>query len=224
MRENGTALYRIGSGASMILAPLLWLTSTALGPRHDDSQHLADALPHIAADPDRFLAFILLGLLSHVLFIPALFGVAHLVKGPRRVLAHLGAALVTLGVFCLVVIEGIQLVQHQMIDPAVNREEMASLLKRLEAGTGMKVVFGIMLLGLLAGWVTMFVGVLGTGLVPRLVPASFIVHLVLSLAGQDVLSRVVLVLGFSWLGVVVLRMTDEGWAGLEPSAAVSAPD
>ncbi len=78
----------------MILAPLVWLASSALGPSHRESRTLAGSLPRIAADPDSFLAFILLGLLSHALLIPAVLGVAHLIKGRRPTLAFVGAALV----------------------------------------------------------------------------------------------------------------------------------
>jgi len=53
MGGAGTAVRRVGFGLSMIFAPLLWLASSALGPPHRVSRHLADPLPHIAADPDR---------------------------------------------------------------------------------------------------------------------------------------------------------------------------
>ena len=86
MRGGVTALCRYGSGVSMILAPLVWLASSALGPSHQESRTLAGSLPRIAADPDSFLAFILLGLLSHALLIPAVLGVAYLVKGRRPTL------------------------------------------------------------------------------------------------------------------------------------------
>ena len=86
MRGGVTALCRFGSGVSMILAPLVWLASSALGASHQESRTLAGSLPRIAADPDSFLAFILLGLLSHTLLIPAVLGVAYLVKGRRPTL------------------------------------------------------------------------------------------------------------------------------------------
>jgi hypothetical protein len=211
MRLGGIALYRIGAGVSMIVAPLFWLASAVLGPGHEDSRHLADSLPHIAADPDRFLAFVLLGLLSHLVLIPAVVGVAHLVTGQRSRIAFLGAALVTLGVFCLAVVEGVQLVQHQMVGPAADREQMIALLDRVEAGAGARIVFGVMLVGLFPGWVALSIGVLGARVVPRPVPASIIAALVLSLVGQDVLSRLALLVGLGSLGVVVLRMGDEAW-------------
>lgn len=211
MRGGLTARWRFGSGVSMILAPLVWLASSALGPSHQESRTLAGSLPRIAADPDRFLAFILLGLLSHALLIPAVLGIAHLIKGRRPTLAFVGAALVIVGILCLAVVEGVQFVQHQMINPAADREQMVALLQRLEAGIGVKVVFLVMTLGLLLGWVTLSVGLLGTRLVPKAVPASVLASLVLNFAGLEILSRVVLLIGLAWLGVVVLKMRDEAW-------------
>jgi hypothetical protein len=215
MRGGVTALCRYGSGVSMILAPLVWLASSALGPSHQESRTLAGSLPRIAADPDSFLAFILLGLLSHALLIPAVLGVAHLVKGRRPTLGFTGAALVIVGILCLAVVEGVQLVQHQMIHPAADREQMVALLQRLEAGIGVKVVFLVMLLGLFLGWVTLSVGLFRTRLVPRAVPASVLASLMLNLVGLEILSRVVFLIGLAWLGVVVLKMRDEAWLASE---------
>ncbi len=209
--DRMTAVCRFGSGVSMILAPLAWLASSALGPSHQESRTLAGSLSRIAADPDRFLTFILLGLLSHALLIPAVLGVAHLIKGRRPALAFIGAALVIVGILCLAVVEGVQLVQHQMIHPAADREQMVALLQRLEAGIGLMVVFLIMLLGLFLGWVTLSVGLLGTRLIPRAVPASVLASLMLNFAGLEILARVVFLIGLAWLGVVVLKMRDEAW-------------
>jgi len=195
----------------MILAPLFWLASSALGPRHDESRHLTDSLPRVAADPDRFLAFILLGLLSHALLVPAVLGVAHLVKRRRPTLAFIGAGLMIMGVLCLAVVEGVQFVQLEMIHPTADRAQMVALLQRLEAGTGIKVVFGVMLLGLFVGWVLLSLGLLGTRLVPRAVPASVLASLALNLVGFERISRLVLLIGMGWLGLVVLKMRDDVW-------------
>jgi len=204
----------------MILAPLVWLASSALGPSHQESRTLAGSLPRIAADPDRFLAFILLGLLSHVLLIPAVLGIAHLVKKRKPTLAFTGAGLVIVGIVCLAVVDGIQLVQHQMIHPAADREQMVALLQRVEAGIGVRVVFLAMLVGLFLGWVTLSVGLFRPRLVPSAVPASVIGSLMLNLVGLEILSRVVLLIGLAWLGVVVLTMRDEVWMVSERDEAL----
>jgi len=140
-------------------------------------------------------------------------GVAHLIKGRRPTLAFIGAALVMIGILCLAVVEGVQLVQHQMIHPAADREQMVALLQRLEAGIGVKVVFLVMLLGLFLGWVTLSVGLFGTHLVPRAVPALVLASLLLNFTGLEILARVVFLIGLAWL--VVVKMRDEAWLASE---------
>ena len=83
---------RVGSGLAMIGAPLLLLVASALGPPHTASEHLPDQLPHIAANPDRFLAFTLVGLLAVTLHVPAVLGMAHLLRRESPLLALSGAA------------------------------------------------------------------------------------------------------------------------------------
>ncbi len=102
-----------------------------------------------------------------------------------------------------------------MIHPAADREQMVALLQRLEAGIGVKVVFVVMLLGLFLGWVTLSIGLLGTRLVPWAVPALVLAFLMLNLAGLEILSRIVFLIGLAWLGVVVVKMGDESWLASE---------
>ncbi len=147
MGGSGTAVRRVGFGLSMILAPLLWLASAALGPPHRASKHLADVLPYVAADPDRYLAFTLVGVLSLALFVPAVLGVAHVLREQRPLLALSGAALAVVGILSSAVIHGVQFVQQQMIDVAADRGQMVALLQRTEAGIGLKVIFAGFILG-----------------------------------------------------------------------------
>ncbi len=135
------SLRRIGSGMSMILAPLLWFASSALGPGHEASHNLAGVLPHIATDPDRFLASVLSGLGSLVLLVPAVLGVGHLLHRRSPLLALAGTALVLVGILSLAVLHGVQLVQYQMIHATADRGQMIALLQRLEGGIGPKVIF-----------------------------------------------------------------------------------
>ncbi len=175
-----TALGRAGSGLSMILAPLLWLASSALGPGHEASRSLADMLPPIAADPDRFLASVVFGLLSLVLLIPAVLGVAQLLHRRRPLLALTGAGLVLVGILSSAVLHGVQLVQHQMIHPAADREQMVELLARLEAGIGPKVMLVGLFVGLFLGWVILSAGLFTTRVVPRAIPVAIFASLMLN--------------------------------------------
>ena len=62
---------------------------------------------------------------------------------------------------------------------------------------------------------TLSVGLFRTRLVPRAVPASVLSFLMLNLAGLEILSRVVFLIGLGWLGVVVVKMRDEAWLASE---------
>lgn len=215
MRGRVRVLRRVGSGLSMILAPLLFLVSSALGPPHSASRRLADPLPHIAADPDRFLAFALVSLLSLALFVPAVLGVAHLLQHRRPLDALAGASLAVVGLLCLAVIQGIQLVQHQMVHPAADRQQMVALLQRLEGGIALKFIFGGLLVGLFLGWVILSAALFATRVVPRAIPASILVSLVINFVGLEMLSRLVFLIGLGWLGVVVLVRRDDAWVAAE---------
>lgn len=205
------SLPRVATGVSMILAPLLWFASSALGPGHEASQSLAGVLPHIATDPDRFLASVLFGLLSLVLLVPAVLGVAQVLHGRRPFLALVGAALVLVGVLSLAVLHGVQLVQHQMAQATADREQMAALLQTLEGGIGAKVIFVGLFLGLFLGWVILSAGLLLTRSVPRTIPLSVLASLVLNFTGLERISRLLFLIGLAWLGALVLVTQEGGW-------------
>ena len=209
-----TSLRRVGSGLSMILAPMLWFASSALGPGHEASRHLADMLSQIAANPNRFLASVLSGLLSLILFVPAVLGVENLVHRRRPLLALTGAALVVIGLLSLAVVQGVQLVQHQMIPAPADREQMVALLQRLEGGIGLKVIF-VGTFALFLGWVIMSAALLATRVVPRVIPLSILVSLALNLVGFERFSRVIFVVGLGWLGLLVVGRRDNAWAALD---------
>ncbi len=215
-----TSLRRVGSGLSMILAPMLWFASSALGPGHEASRHLADMLSQIAANPNRFLASVLSGLLSLILFVPAVLGVENLVHRRRPLLALTGAALVVIGLLSLAVVQGVQLVQHQMIPAPADREQMVALLQRLEGGIGLKVIF-VGTFALFLGWVIMSAALLATRVVPRVIPLSILVSLALNLVGFERFSRVIFVVGLGWLGLLVVGRRDNAWASLDSDVGPS---
>ena len=168
-------------------------------------------LPPIAADPDRFLASVVFGLLSLVLFVPAVLGVAQLLHRQGPLLALTGAALVLVGILSSAVLHGVQLVQHQMIHPAADREQMVELLTRLEGGVGPKVVLVGLSVGLFLGWVILSAGLLARRVVPRAIPVAVLASLVLNFAGLERISRLFFLIGLGWLGVLVVVRRDDAW-------------
>ena len=215
MGRRVSSLRRVGSGVSMILAPLLWFASSALGPGHEASENLAGVLPHIATDPDRFLASVLFGLGSLVLLVPAVLGVAHLLHRRSPLLALTGAALVLVGILSLAVLHGVQLVQYQMIHATADRGQMIALLQRLEGGIGPKVIFLGLFLGLFLGWVILSAGLLVTRSVPRAIPLSVLASLMLNFTGLERISRFLFLIGLAWLGALVLVTQDIRWVSAE---------
>ena len=180
-------------------------------------------LPPIAADSGRFLASVVFGLLSLVLFVPAVLGVAHLLHRQRPLLALIGAALVLVGILSSAVLHGVQLVQHQMIHPAADREQMVELLTRLEGGMGAKVVLVGLSVGLFLGWVIWSAGRLATRVVPRGIPVAVFVSLVINFAGLERFSRVFFLIGLGWLGVLVLVRRDDGRVSAGTTRGPSSP-
>ena len=221
MHGDTRRLSQVGAGMAMILAPMLFLISSLLGPPHEASKNLADPLPHIAANPDRFLAFVLIGLLAVGLFVPAALGVMHLVAPRRPRLAFGAAVLVMAGLLCSAVVQGVQLVQHQMVHPTADREQMVALLGRLEASAGLKSVFLVFLLGLFLGWALLSIGLLGGRLVPSAVPLLILASLIVNFVGQEIVSRILLVSGLGWLGVIVLKVPAHAWPPMEDPGPTS---
>lgn len=211
MTAGVTAGARVGSGLAMIGAPLLLLVASALGPPHTASEHLSDQLPHVAADPDRFLAFTLVGLLAVTLHVPAVLGMAHLLRHAKPLLALTGAALVVVGSISLAVIQGVQLVEHQMIHRSADRDQMVALLQRVEGGLGLKLVLGGLLIGFFLGWVMLSCAIFASRVVPRAIPIFILVSLPINAVGQELLSRIIFLIGLGWLGILVVVASDGDW-------------
>jgi len=205
---------RAAAGISMIVAPLLMLVASALGPSHEESRTLAGPLPTIAVSPNRFLISVILGLLALGVLVPAVLGVAHVVGTRQPRLAMIGAGFLVAGILCSAVVKGIELVQHQMVDEGADRTQMVSLLERLEAGTGLRIVLVVFLSGLMLGWVVLSLGLFRSPSVPRALPGLIIASLVVNVAGEELISRVLFLAGLGWLGILVVTQREDVWVSM----------
>lgn len=226
VRFPAVRVARCGSGLSLIVSPVLWLASSGLGPSHQESRTLTGMLPFIEAHPDRFLASVLIGLLSLAFLVPAVVAIAALIRRRRPLLAVAGSALVIIGTVSLAVVYGVQLVQHEMVVSGADRGQMVALLQRLEGAVGMKLIVVGFTLGLFLGWVTLAAGLFGAVHVPNAMPLAVLASLPVNFVGLEVVSRVVFLIGLGWLGVLILK---EDAATARTGAAshgpqVAAPD
>lgn len=72
---------------------------------------------------------------------------------------------------------------------AVPNIQMVALLQRLEGGIGLKVIFVGFSLGLFLGWIILSVGLLAARVVPKAIPVSVRIYLLLNFVGLELLSR-----------------------------------
>src|SRR5437773_12101856 len=95
MKLSDPRHFRRLAGASLVLAPLLLLASSAVSPaiKSDEGAQLAV----IAQHPDRFYLFSLLGLVSAVLLVPALLGLMQMLRERAPGWGYVGVGLMMLG-------------------------------------------------------------------------------------------------------------------------------
>ncbi|GAA3181896.1 hypothetical protein GCM10010531_40190 [Blastococcus jejuensis] len=186
---------------SLIAAPALLLTSELVSP--DLSDNGTESLAVVAAQPGRLSAWIWLGIASAVLFVPAVTGVARLLRRRGGVAGGVGAALAVVGAFGYAVHQGLFLQLPALVegDPA----EMAALYERQGESAAVAVVTFLLFLGpLMIGLLLLGIGLHRSGVAP-LWPAVAIALAVLP-------SAVPLPVDVAFAPFVLLIAGMAGWA------------
>lgn len=148
MTGSSTRDGALGASA-MIAAPLVLLAAAAI-----NQEHGATAASWFAAaesGPGRFYAAHLLLLLAVVLLVPAVLGLAGLLKEQRPRIAALGSGLTVLGLLGLAVMVGMDLVVWQAARSSLASQEAVALLARVQSSPGVTVPVGMLLAGLGVG-------------------------------------------------------------------------
>ena len=210
---------RTVAGTCLVLAPLAFAAAELLAPEVKGSSASATYVA-IAADRTGAVWATMFGLLSTILFLPALFGLLTPVvrRGSRWGHAALAATIYGL-VMAHAALGGVNLAFWAMTDPSLDRSQMIALL-RVIMGTpavGAPLLIGHYVFGL--GIVALGVAMIRSRLFPRwtgyAVVASLVVDMVfgaLPVPGEiaDVLSDGLLVAGLGAVGLRLLagRTTD----------------
>jgi hypothetical protein len=154
---------RLLTGASLIAAPTLLVTSELLAPPLGDAG--AESLSAVAAQPGRFAAWIWFGIAAAILLIPAVGGLARLLSRRGGRIGAAGAALAVVGAVGYAVHQGLFLQLPALLegDPA----EMAAVYERQGEAAAFGVVTFLLFLGpLMFGLLLLGIGLYRGGVAP----------------------------------------------------------
>lgn len=207
-RRRVTGLCLIGFPITHVATNLVLATSTTSAD--DPASILAEAESSAGA----LLAAKLLLLLSTALFLPASFGLLHVLRRRGAALGHVGVAFGVLGALGHAMLVLHTLVVRSM--PGGDSAEMRALLERINEGATFKVAFPLLisfgLAILLLGIALRRAGVLPWWGLAAVVTAFLLIsvpHLWVE-AAQNTLVTI----AFGYVGLRLLRMTDREWAAL----------
>jgi hypothetical protein len=206
---------RRAAGVSLIAGPLVLLVGTTLHPPRERDE--ADMLARIAPHRDLWYAAHSLFLLSIVFAIPAILGLAHLVRA-RPGWAHLGGTLGLLGVVPVTVVVGLEFAVWQMAAFRADRTQMAELYSRLNDSPGIAVVLAGSLafpLGFLVLGIALHLtraAPLWTATLVAVAPAAFFAAgLAYSAKALTIVTAAAMLAGQGAVGLRVLTGPDEAW-------------
>jgi hypothetical protein len=210
------------AAASMIGAPIFLVASAVVSPQLESDEGAQLAV--IAAHPTRWYWFTLLLLIGSILLVPALLGLAAVVRERSPRLANFGGGLAILG--SLVAIGDVmsQFVSWQMVAKGADHEQMAALLHRFDNAGGVGIVFSVGGLSVLVGVVALTVGLIRTRTAPRWAAVGVSVATLLNIvafssasAAGVAASWVVLLVALGYIGRRVL--VGEPWRHVSTDAA-----
>jgi hypothetical protein len=214
--SSPTTFRRTVRGASMIAAPLVFVTAEILHARLEADP--GAFLSAISDDTGRWYAAHVLVLVGLVLALPAFLGIAHILEGRRPVLANLGSIAFVPGMIALAALVGMELVAWQMAHPGLDRAAMITLWGNTSENAGIVPVIFVALLFSIA-WLLAGIGLYIAQLCPRwaaaLVGLMQLVGFASELSGGPkwlaVAAQVGFAIGLISIGIRVLRQPDKAW-------------
>lgn len=217
------------AGASLVLAPLLLLASSAVAPalKSDEGAQLTV----IARHPDRFYLFSVLGLVSAIVLVPALLGLMHLLRERAPGWGYTGGGLMMLGNLLSIGDWMGNFVQWQMAAPTADHAQMTALLTRLNDTPGSALPLQLSGFAFLLGTTVLAIGLYRARTVPTWIAPALVAGIVANLAGflassvpLLIASSAVLLVALGWIGATVLTEDDDRWEHTPELAPRQATD
>jgi len=198
-------------GLCLIAAPLVGLVGgLILPPTPADT---GGTLAVISENSGSWLMANLLFILVFTLFVPALLGLMHLLRGRSVVLGYIGGGLALLGNLFHVAVVGFALVQIPAAESSGTRS--TELVDQMFANTAFVVLLLMFLVPFCLGLIILMVTLWRARVVPLWVTVCVVAGVVVDFFVENLspdLFFILLLVGFGWIGLKVLRMSDVEWS------------
>ena len=218
--ENARKPPRTAVGLSLVLAPVFLLASSLIAPALESDE--AAQVDVIAQHPTRWYWYTITLLVGSILLVPALLGIAALVRERAPRLGDLGGGLAVLGALIAIGDVMSQLMTWQMADKSADRVQMAALLERFDTAPGAGIVFTVGGLAFLVGTVLLGIGLIRGRLAPAWSAVGLALAVVVNVAGFGAASNALVAVSWAILLVAmgsIGRTALAGGARLTPDAA-----
>jgi hypothetical protein len=216
-------LYRLGTAAALVVAPLLFLVDNLLHPEELTRGNELEQVAIIADEYTRWQAAHAIGFVAILAFAPAVLGLAFLVRRRRPGYGLIAGALALAGVFGLaavITIDGFAwgIAGELSRKPEVGPDAAATMLKDLQESEW-SYIYYLTPLGFIVGMIMLAVGAVRQGAVPAW--AGGLLALAVLMVGTEtaivsnayfITGAAVLLAGCVGVAAAIARMTDEQFA------------
>ncbi len=200
------------AGLCLIAAPLVGLIGALITPQFTGD--IGEELATISDQPVLWLIGTFLTLLSFLLLTPAVLGLVHLLSKHSVTLGHIGGGLVLLGAFFHAAIIGFALVEVPLVESGIERTQMVAFANQMYEGAAFLMIL-FPFLAFYLGSIILAVAVWRARVAPLWVAAVIVAATPSEFFGPEALSPelmlALLLVGFGWIGLKVLRMSDAQW-------------
>lgn len=224
MLSNPAKVRRTAAGLALIAAPLLFLVADIISPAWDDDT--AEYVREVAESPDAQAWSGLLYVIGFALIVPAVIGIVHLIRGRGVTLAHIGGGLAILGLGAFPALAVTSILDAVAVE-AISQSDYVAVIDGFEDETAAIVLLVLILIPALLSLLLIAAAVWRSGLAPWPIAVVLILSALLLAAGTDrsiaIVSDVLLLAGFGFLGMRMLQMADGEWENPPPHWRRSLP-
>jgi hypothetical protein len=216
-------LYRLGTAAALIVAPLLFLVDNVLHPEELTRGNELEQVVLIADAYTRWQAAHVIGFLAILAFTPAVLGLAFLVRRRQPTLGLIAGGLAlagVLGLAAVITIDGFAwgIAGELSANSPLGPDGAAEVLKDLQ-GSEWSYPYYLTPLGFVVGMLMLAIGAARQGAVPT--PAAAVLALAVLMVGTEtvivsnayfIAGAAVFLVGGVAVALAILRMSDEQFA------------